>query len=79
MLIEQIIGLQLGLRSYMYSYNWLFSLQNKNFQGKSLSGLLFTAKTFTAEKRQGTLLSLLGPNHLQNFTSKHKILNVFCT
>ena len=29
---------------YMYSYNWLFSWQNKNLEGKSSSGLLFTAK-----------------------------------
>ena len=28
----------------MYSYNWLTSWQNKNLQGKSSSGLLFTAK-----------------------------------
>ena len=28
----------------MYSYNWLFSWLSKNLQGKSLSGLLFTAK-----------------------------------
>ena len=30
---------------YMYSYNWLFSRQNKNILGKSSSGLLFTANT----------------------------------
>ena len=48
MLIEQIIEFQLRLPGppgrYMYSYNWLTSCQNKNLEGKSSSGLLFTAK-----------------------------------
>ena len=47
MLIERIIELQLrvlGPPPNRYSYNWLFSWQNKNLHGKSLSGLLFTAK-----------------------------------
>ena len=45
--IEQIIEFQLrglGPYPYMYSYNWLTSWQNKNLEGKSSSGLLFTAK-----------------------------------
>ena len=49
MLIKQIIEFQLrgtwALWPYMYSYNWLTSRQNKNLEGKSSSGLLFTAKT----------------------------------
>ena len=48
MLIEQII--EFAFKGawfpwpYMYSYNWLFSWQNKNLLNKSSSGLLFTAK-----------------------------------
>ena len=47
MMIEQIIGFNWGdWASWpnIYSYNWLFSWQNKNLYGKSSSGLLFTAK-----------------------------------
>ena len=47
MLIKQIIEFQLrgpGPLAYMYSYNSLSSWQNKNLEGKSLSGLLSTAK-----------------------------------
>ena len=47
MLIERIIELQLrepGPLVNVYSYNWLFSWQNKNLNVKSSSGLLFTAK-----------------------------------
>ena len=45
-LIEQIFELrEPGLSGcIMYSYNWLFSRQNNNLQGKYLTGLLFTAK-----------------------------------
>ena len=47
MLIERIVELQLrgqGPLANVYSYNWLFSRQNKNLSGKSSSGLIFTAK-----------------------------------
>ena len=48
MLIEQIIEFELrgpgAPWPYMYSYNWLFSCQNKNLWGKSSSELLFTTK-----------------------------------
>ena len=44
-LMEQIFELRgLGPPGRMYSYNWLFSKQNNNLQGKYLTGLLFTAK-----------------------------------
>ena len=46
MLIEQIIDLNWGAWASwqnIYSYNWLFSWQNKNISEKSSSGLLFTA------------------------------------
>ena len=33
-----------GALANVYSYNWLFSWQNKNILEKSSSGLLFTAK-----------------------------------
>ena len=47
MLIEQIIDFNWGAWApwpHIYSYNWLFSQQNKNLKGKSSSGLLLTAK-----------------------------------
>ena len=48
MLIEQTIELQLtgawAPWPNIYSYDWLFSWQNKNLKGKSSSGLLFTVK-----------------------------------
>ena len=48
MLNEQIIEFELkgpgAPWSYMYSYNWLILWQSKNPEGKSSSGLLFTAK-----------------------------------
>ena len=49
MLIKQTIEFELRGpgppgRTCTYVYNWLASLQNKNLQGKSSSGLLFTAK-----------------------------------
>ena len=48
MLIEQIIKFQLRGPGhpwpFMYSYNWLTSWQNKNLEGKSSSGVLFTAE-----------------------------------
>ena len=48
MLIEQAIELQLrgawAPWPNKYSYNWLFSWQNKNLQGKSSSWLLFIVK-----------------------------------
>ena len=47
MLIDQIIEYKLKRPAppwpYMYSYEWLISWQNKNLQGISSSGLLFTA------------------------------------
>ena len=49
MLIEKTIELHLKGsgplgQTCSLPYNWLFSWQNKNLYGKSLSGLLFTAK-----------------------------------
>ena len=67
MMIERIIELQLrvlGLLANRYSYNWLFSWQNKNFLGKSSSGLLLTAKM------QPETMHLTSPTWTKSLTIK---------
>ena len=63
----------------MYSYNWLFSWQNSNLQGKYSTGLLFTAEILQEANALYFPLPEHGPKHLQNLTPKCKILNMFWT
>ena len=81
MLIEQIIEFELrgsgALCPHMYSYNSLFSWQNKNLKGKFSSGLLFTAKI--VQEAMYLTSNLPEQNHLQNLNPKCKILNEFWT
>ena len=80
MLTEQIIEFKLSgpepLGRYMYSYNWLFSWQNKISYGKSSNGLLSTAKIL--QKGQFMLLPRTWTNHIQS-KPICKILNLFWT
>ena len=70
MLIEQSFELRgTGLPGpCMYSYNWLFSWQNNDLEGKFSGGLLFTAKTIAG----GNVLyfPLRGPKSLTKFNPK---------
>ena len=60
--------------TYMYSYNWLLSWQNKHLWGKSSSGLLFPVNIAGGS---ASYFSLPEPNRLQNLTPKCKILTCF--
>ena len=76
--MEQIIEFELkGARTpwqYMYSYSWLFSRQNKDLEGISLNGLLFTSELL---QKAMHLTSPYTWAKSQNLTPKCKIIDVF--